>query len=85
MDVDAAFAPLRGAFPQKAVFQGTHFKYAVRGNALLIERRGFDEAQNCPIFYYWLLVGERFLLVGASRESKLAPMKTIGESLTPHV
>lgn len=76
MTLDQAFARLRGAFPTPAEFQGTHFKYAVRDGVVLIERKRMDR------YSYWLLCGERHVLIHASRESKLSPMKTIGDSFT---
>ena len=49
----------------------------MRNGHVLLEQKRFDR------FFYWLLVGEHFKLIHASRESKLAPMRTIGQSLTP--
>lgn len=75
--IDDAFAQLTGTFATLAEFQGGHFKYAVKNGSVLIEVRRNGR------YYYWLLVENRFLLVGASLESKLAPLRTIGQSLKP--
>jgi hypothetical protein len=75
--VDEAFAQLRGAFPSKAAFQGTHFGFAQSKGVCLIERRLADR------YFYWLLFEGQAKLVHASRESKLAPLRTVGDSFTP--
>jgi hypothetical protein len=76
--IDEAFATVSNCFPQVAQFQGIHFKYAIRNGVTLVERKGHDR------FYYWLSVDDHFLLINASQESKLAPMRTIGQSLKPN-
>jgi hypothetical protein len=75
--IDEAFALLKNAFPSTATFQGTNFRYAARDGSLLIEQKRFDR------FFHCLRVGEHFYPIHASKESKLAPMRTIGTSLTP--
>lgn len=73
VDIPTALAELRSAFPSTAVFQGIHFKFAVRNNILLLEIKRGDR------FFYWL-VSDEAKLINASLKSRLAPMKTIGES-----
>ncbi len=74
MKFDAAFAPLKNAFPESADFQGVHFRFAARNGAVLIEKKHQGH------FFYWLLVQGRFLLIDAAPRTKLAPMRTIGDS-----
>ena len=69
--IDDAFAYLKSAFPSAATFQGTHFRYAVRDGSVILEVKRFDR------FFYWLLIGEHFFLIHASKESKFASMRTI--------
>ena len=38
------------------------------------------EKKHQGAFYYWLLVEGRFKLIDATPQTKLKPMKTIGES-----
>jgi hypothetical protein len=70
-EVAVAFAKLGGAFPTLANFQGLHFKYAVRDGVVLIESKRDGR------YFYWILVGEKFLLIHASMQSKLKRMHTI--------
>ena len=70
-DVAVAFAKLGGAFPTLANFQGLHFKYAVRDGVVLIESKRDGR------YFYWMLVGDKFLLIHASLQSKLKRMQTI--------
>ena len=77
MTIDDAFAEVSHCFPQVAEFQGVHFKYASRNGVTLIERKTHDR------FFYWISVEGHFLLIHASIKSKLAPMRTIGQSFTP--
>lgn len=65
--IDDAFAEVSRCFPQVAELQGVHFKYATRNGIKLIERKGHDG------FFYWLSVGEHFVLIHTSLGSKLAP------------
>lgn len=94
--MDASFALLRGAFPRKAEYQGTHFHYATKNNGVLIERKRSLHLTDasCPCcnqptgpketrFFYWLLVEGSFQLVNSTRESKLSPMRTITDSFRP--
>jgi hypothetical protein len=74
VDLPTAFAQFRSAFPSTAIFQGIHFKFADRNSSLLIEMKRGDR------FFYWLLIESQFKLIHASQKSRLAPMKTIGES-----
>lgn len=96
VDIQPAFAPLKTAFPFAAEFQGKDFQYAVKNGSVLIERRrtAFLTDASCPccgqatgpketLFRYWLLVDGKFKLVHGSKKSKLAPMRTIGDSFTP--
>lgn len=77
-DVTAAFGKLTGAFPELASFQGLHFKYAVRDGIVLIESKRDSR------YFYWILVGGRFLLIHASVHSKLRRMQTITDkTFTP--
>lgn len=77
--VGAAFAKLSGSFPSLASLQGNvHFKYAVRNGVILIETKRDGR------YWYWILVGEEFLLIGAFATGKLKRMKTItDETFTP--
>lgn len=70
-EVTDAFAKLSGSFPTLASFQGLHFKYAVRDGVVLIESKRDGR------YFYWILVGEKFLLIHASMQSKLKRMQTI--------
>lgn len=73
-DVTVMFAKLSGAFPALANFQGLHFKYAVRDGVVLIESKRDGR------YFYWILVGEKFLLIHASLQSKLKRMQTISSA-----
>lgn len=79
--IDEAFGNLRHSFPTTAEFQGVHFAYAVNetagGASVLLEIR--KRGRN----YYWLLVDNRFKLVGASALSRFKRMKTVGETFSP--
>ncbi len=70
-EVTEAFGKLAGAFPTLATFQGLHFKYAVRDGTVLIESKRDGR------YFYWILIGEKFLLIHASLQSKLKRMETI--------
>lgn len=70
-EVTEAFAKLSGSFPTLANFQGLHFKYAVRDGVVLIESKRDGR------YFYWILIGEKFLLIHASLQSKLKRMETI--------
>ena len=75
--IDDAFAQVSSCFPQVADFQRVHFKYATRNGITLIERKGYER------FFYWISVDAHFELIHSSNKSKLAPMRTIGQSFTP--
>jgi hypothetical protein len=94
--IDEAFAKVSHAFPKEAVWQGPHFRYAALNNGLLIEikRSAFIPERECghcgqfrgtkdTRYFYWLLVGEQFVLIHASYKSKLASLRTILDSITP--
>ena len=70
-EVTEAFAKLSGSFPTLANFQGLHFKYVVRDGTVLIESKRDGR------YFYWILIGEKFLLIHASLQSKLKRMETI--------
>ncbi len=76
-----AFALVSHAFPQVARFEGKHFQYAEKNGVVLIERKRTIREETR--YYYWLLVGGRFRLIHRSQNSKLSPMRTIGDSLSP--
>ena len=76
MDLAVAFAHLRTAFPKVADFQGTHFKFAERAGVVLIEKKRQEK------FFYWLIWEGQSQLVHHSQESKLRPMRTIGDSFS---
>jgi hypothetical protein len=92
--LDEAFAAVSHAFPQVAELQGRHFSYAQKNGVTLIESKKtvFEPDSECPHcgqhrgertsrFFYWLLVDGRFKLFNASiNKSRLAPMRTIGDS-----
>lgn len=94
MTVAEAFAGISHAFPSKAEWQGQHFAYAAKDGHLLIETKksSFEVRSTCPTcgnkrgskesrYFYWLLVDGQFRLVHASLESRLRPLRTIGESI----
>ena len=96
MDVDAAFAQVRTAFPETAVFQGTHFKYAAKNGVTIIEtRRSFwaedIRCRSCSNrigdkterYFYWIIVGNEHKLIHASTRSKFRPLQTIADSFSP--
>ena len=74
---DDAFALLTGAFPTLASFQGTHFNYAVQDGTVLIETKKFNVEKDCPMYFYWLPVSDRFQLIHASPQSKLKQLHVI--------
>ena len=73
-EVTEAFGKLGGSFPTLANFQGLHFKYAVRDGVVMIESKRDGR------YFYWILVGEKFLLIHASLQSKLKRMETISSA-----
>jgi len=77
MTIDEAFGKIKREFPESAMFQGMHFKYACRDGVVFIERKLAGR------FFYWLTIDDRFKLVGASERSKLSPLKTIGDCFRP--
>ncbi len=96
MTIDEAFAAVSHAFPKDAEWQGLHFRYAVKNGITLIEQKksrfipestcnhcGQEKGTKDVRFYYWLLVGEQFLCIHASRKSKFTLMRTILGSLSP--
>lgn len=76
VSLDSAFARLKTAFPVIAQFQGTHFVFAERDGVWLIERKKHDR------YFYWLLWEGKAKLVHAAMNSKLAPLRTIGDSFS---
>lgn len=96
MTVDEAFAGISHAFPSKAEWQGQHFGYAAKSGHVLIETKksSFEVRSTCPCcgltrgtkesrFFYWLLVDGQLKLVHASLDSRLKPLRTIGDSIPP--
>lgn len=78
--VGEAFAKLSGSFPSLASprLGAVHFKYAVREGSVLIETKRDGK------YWYWLLVGEEFVPIHVTTNSKLKRMKTITEeTFTP--
>lgn len=83
MNIEQAFAAISTAFPSVAEWQGMHFRFAHKNNVTLIEKRRYNEQKSCHVFFYWLIWEGNHKLIHAAQKSKLAPMRTIGDSFSP--